>query len=93
MRRKRKSKDYQDVNYAIINALQEQFTEMESDSVKSKIQSSLETATGEYLDIWGDWFGLARKEKEQDTEYRNRIIEYFLLKRGTNNAIIKAVKD
>lgn len=93
MRRKRKSKDYQDVNYAIINALQEQFTEMESDSVKSKIQSSLETATGEYLDIWGDWFGLPRKEKEHDTEYRNRIIEYFLLKRGTNNAIIKAVKD
>lgn len=93
MRRKRKSKDYQDVNYAIINALQEQFTEMESDSVKSKIQSSLETATGEYLDIWGDWFGLPRKENEQDTEYRKRIIEYFLLKRGTNNAIIKAVKD
>lgn len=93
MRRKRKSNDYQDVNYAIIDALQEQITEMESDSVKSKIQSSLETATGEYLDIWGDWFGLARKENEQDTEYRNRIIEYFLLKRGTNNAIIKAVKD
>ena len=93
LRRKKSDKDYEDVNYAIINSLETELTEVEKDTINSKAESSLKTATGEFLDTWGDWFNVVRREGEQDKEYRERIIKYFLLKRGTNNAIIDALRD
>lgn len=93
LRRKKSDKDYEDVNYAIINSLETELTEVEKDTINSKAESSLKTATGEFLDIWGDWFNVVRREGEQDKEYRERIIKYFLLKRGTNNAIVDALRD
>src|SRR5699024_2809954 len=67
--------------------------QVEKDAIESKLQSSLKTATSEYLDKFGDWFGVYRRANEDDTTYRARIIRYLLLKRGTNNAIIEAIKD
>lgn len=93
LRRKKNEKDYEDVNYAIINSLETELTEVEKDTINSKAESSLKTANGEFLDTWGDWFNVVRREGEQDKEYRERIIKYFLLKRGTNNAIIEALRD
>lgn len=93
LRRKKNEKDYEDVNYAIINSLENELTEVEKDTINSKAESSLKTANGEFLDTWGDWFNVVRREGEQDKEYRERIIKYFLLKRGTNNAIIDALRD
>lgn len=93
LRRKKSDKDYEDVNYAIINSLETELTEVEKDTINSKAESSLKTANGEFLDTWGDWFNVVRREGEQDKEYRERIIKYFLLKRGTNNAIIEALRD
>ena len=93
LRRKRNKKDYEDVNYAIIESLRTQLEETESETVKSKIQSSLKYSTGEYLDTFGDWFGVYRKDDEDDEHYRQRIIDYVLLKRGTNNAIIEALRN
>lgn len=93
LRRKRNKKDYEDVNYTIIESLRTQLEETESEAVKSKIQSSLKYSTGEYLDTFGDWFGVYRKDDEDDEHYRQRIIDYVLLKRGTNNAIIEALRN
>lgn len=93
LRRKRNKKDYEDVNYAIIESLRTQLEETESETIKSKIQSSLKYSTGEYLDTFGDWFGVYRKDDEDDEHYRQRIIDYVLLKRGTNNAIIEALRN
>uniref|UniRef100_A0AAU6MXG9 Virion structural protein n=1 Tax=Staphylococcus phage 184DA TaxID=3110532 RepID=A0AAU6MXG9_9CAUD len=67
--------------------------QVEKDAIESKLQSSLKTSTSEYLDKFGDWFGVYRKTDENDDDYRARIIKYLLLKRGTNNAIIEAIKD
>lgn len=93
LRRNRNKKDNQDPNFALIDTLNEEMNQVERDAIESKLQSSLKTATSEYLDKFGDWFGVYRKTEENDDDYRARIIKYLLLKRGTNNAIIEAIKD
>ncbi|WID30893.1 hypothetical protein [Staphylococcus phage HMGUsa2] len=93
LRRDRNKKDNQDPNFALIDALNEEMNQVEKDAIESKLQSSLKTSTSEYLDKFGDWFGVYRKTDEKDDVYRARIIKYLLLKRGTNNAIIDAIKD
>lgn len=92
LKRKKNPKDNKDPHYAIINMFSEELDNLEQETIESKIQSSLGTATGKYLDIYGDWYGLVRKKNELDDTYRDRIIEYVLLKRGTNNSIIGAIK-
>ena len=93
LRRKKNPKDNEDVNYALIKVLNEEMNLIEQDAIESKLQSSLKSSTGTYLDKFGDWFGVYRKKDEDDEKYRARIIKYLLLKRGTNNAIIEAIKD
>lgn len=93
LRRKKNPKDNEDVNYALIKVLNEEMNMIEKDAIESKLQSSLKSSTGDYLDNFGDWFGVYRKKDEDDEKYRARIIKYLLLKRGTNNAIIEAIKD
>lgn len=93
LKRDRNKKDNQDPNFALIDTLNEEMNQVEKDAIESKLQSSLKTATSEYLDKFGDWFGVYRKTDENDDDYRARIIKYLLLKRGTNNAIIGAIKD
>lgn len=93
LNRNRNERNYDGANYAILNAVSEVLGEVEQEAMDSKMQSSLETATGEWLDTWGDWFGLPRKPKEDDEHYRARIIRYVLLKRGTIPAIKEAIKE
>lgn len=92
LRRKKNEYDNKDPNYAIIDMFSEELNSIERDALDSRIQSSLNTATGKYLDIYGDWYGLYRKDDEKDETYRDRILEYVLLKRGTNNSIIDAIR-
>lgn len=93
LRTKKRKDEYDDTNFSILNALNYELTQTEKDTIQSKIQSSLESATGEYLDNWGDWFGVYRKSGWEDDYYRGRIIRYLLLKRGTIPAIIDAILD
>lgn len=93
LRTKKRKDEYDDTNFSILNALNYELTQTEKDTIQSKIQSSLETSTGEYLDNWGDWFGVYREDGWKDDFYRKRIIRYLLLKRGTIPAIIDAILD
>lgn len=93
LKRGRREDEHDNTNFAILNALNHELTQTERDTIQSKIHSSLETATGEYLDKWGDWFGVYRRPGQDDEAYRARIIRYLLLKRGTIPAIIDAIKD
>ncbi|WRW34602.1 virion structural protein [Staphylococcus phage CF5] len=93
LRRDKNATDNQDPNHALLDAMNSELEEVEQETIASKLQSSLKTATGEYLDNFGDWFGVYRKNNETDGKYRQRIVDYLLLKRGTNNSIIKAIKD
>lgn len=91
--RKEKPKGvYDDTNYAVINALDTVLDEAEKDTLYSKIQSSLKTAKGEFLDVWGDWFGIGRRDKEDDEHYRQHIIDHTLVGRGTIETIQDAIR-
>lgn len=93
LRRSKKPNNYDDTNFAVLNALNHELTQAEQETIASKIQSSLESATDEYLDTWGDWFGVYRKDGWDDEYYRKRIIRELLLKRATIPAIIDALVD
>ncbi|CAD0300006.1 Phage protein [Enterococcus phage 156] len=93
LRRSKKPNNYDDTNFAVLNALNHELTQAEQETITSKIQSSLESATDEYLDTWGDWFGVYRKDGWDDEYYRKRIIRELLLKRATIPAIIDALVD
>jgi len=93
LRRNKRPEKYDDTNFAVLNALNYELTRAEQETIASKIQSSLESATDTYLDTWGDWFGVYRKDGWDDEYYRARIIRELLLKRGTIPAIIDALVD
>lgn len=92
LRRGKDEKDNKDPNYALIDMFEKELSQVEKDTVDSKIQSTLKKATGKYLDLYGEWYGLYRQDNEDDETYRNNIITYVLLKRGTNGSIIQAIK-
>lgn len=79
-------------NYAFFSAIEDILSSTEKDTIDSKIESYLNTADGEFLDEWGSWFGVSRKDNQSDNDYRNWIITYATLKRGTKKAIIDAIK-
>ena len=55
-------------------------------------QVYLTKASGEYLDLWGEWFGVARKTSEIDSAYADRIIAETIQLRCTNLALEDIVK-
>lgn len=64
------------------------------DGVASALrQLYLGTAEGEFLEVWGDYFGLLRLAGESDEQYRVRIITETLRPRVTKLAIERAVRD
>lgn len=88
-----KRQTFDDANYAILNAIQGTLTELEKESIASGIQSSLKTATKDYLDIWGTWYGISRNPNEIDESYRKRIVESVDVQRGTISAITKGIEN
>lgn len=93
IRRKRKPIYEDDTNFAILNAIDKELEDLEEETVRSKLQSSLKTATGSFLGEYGEFFGVFRRRKDEDDElYRERIIESVDIPRGTNDSIKRAVR-
>lgn len=93
IRRKRNNK-YNDTNYAVINAFDTVLDEMEKETLESKAQSAIHTATGWFLDNgWGSWFGVKRHEGEADEEFRKRIIYKVQIPRGTVEAVKYGIRE
>lgn len=80
-------------NAAILAALDTEFTDSEADAMGSKVLMSLETSTDEWLDKYGNLFGVIRTDGEADDPYRSRIKNYITLERGTIPAIKQAVAN
>lgn len=80
-------------NAAILSAIDRELKVAEEDAIKSKLAMSLETAAGEWLDRYGNIFGLFRKDNEDDSSFRQRIIDYVLLSRATIPAIVEAIRE
>lgn len=51
------------------------------------------TSTGEWLDEWGSWFGVARLEGETDEDYRNRILASCIRPKSTIPSIEDAIQS
>lgn len=56
-------------------------------------QMSIGTADDDWLDYWGDHFGVRRADGEADAAYSNRIIVEVLRPRGNNKAIEAAFAE
>ena len=93
LKRTRENK-YSDSNYAVLNAIDKQLEEMELETIQSKSQSAIYTATGWFLDnAWGNWFGVKRKTGESDSDYRDRIIEKVNVPRGTVESVKYGIRE
>jgi hypothetical protein len=57
-----------------------------------ELQSVIPSATGEWLDLWGNRFGVPREAGESDDSYRNRVLSAVTNQKGTIPALIDAVK-
>ncbi|AGB62785.1 hypothetical protein [Bacillus phage phiAGATE] len=80
-------------NGAILNAIEQELKDTEREAIKGKLLLALDTATEEWLDYYGKLFGVLRRDNELDDPYRQRIINYVLLRRGTIPAIIAAIRE
>ncbi|QNO01278.1 putative tail sheath protein [Lactobacillus phage Lbab1] len=83
---------YSTANYAVLKSLADSLSDAERDTLSKKIQLIFETATGEYLDEYGKWFGVSRYPNEDDNDYRERIKHYLLIPRSTVKGIIEGIQ-
>ncbi|UNA01506.1 morphogenesis protein [Bacillus phage vB_BcgM] len=76
----------------VLASLDDMLKSVATDAMDSKKDARLETATGQWLDEFGDKFGVFRKDNESDDTYRQRIINFILIERGTVISIEDAIK-
>ena len=90
--RREENTDYGSANGAILNSIASVLTQAEQDEISIRVQESLATATGAYLDYWGYWFHVVRKPNQSDDDFRASILAYIRLSRGTIQSIINGLK-
>lgn len=77
------------VHYAIIQSIYELFVRAHDDIDKMRLELCIKTASGIWLDYWGDYFAIPRKTDELDYDYAERIIASVIQPKST----IPAIKD
>lgn len=77
------------VHNAIIQSIYDCFIMANEDLDLMRLEMCLSTATGYWLDCWGDYFSVYRKSNESDEHYSKRIIDSVIKPKST----IPAVKD
>lgn len=81
------------VHLAIINLLSYILSQVNDDLEILLLQLCITTATGEWLEAWGSWFGVTRKPNETDKELSERILAVVTTPKITIPALKKALKD
>lgn len=84
--------DRNSVNKAILKGLQAPLTQAQLDLLGAKEQLYITTASGEWLDYWGKWFGLHRHNQDDDT-YRKHLLKHVMHPRNTVKALRYAIAD
>ena len=77
------------VHYALIQSIYDCFIMAKEDLNLMRLEMCLSTATGYWLDCWGEFFSVYRKSGELDEHYSKRIIDSVIQPKST----IPAVKD
>ena len=65
----------------------------EADLKQSKDESFLDTASGVFLNKWGNFSGVFRRDNETDEHYRTRIKRWFTKKKGTVNSLVDNILE
>lgn len=73
----------------VVNAIYEGLLVGKEGLDKAKLEMSLETATEDWLDYWGNLFGVPRWYDEGDDFYRKRIIDEVITPKNTIEGIQK----
>lgn len=87
------TKDPNSVYNALINALNSPLNNAESDILRSKTNVMLSQAPEDWLDTFGSWLGLKRKDKEPDNVYRKRLMEWVLTDKNDVSSIRNAIAN
>lgn len=87
------TKDPNSVYNALINALNSPLNNAESDILRSKTNIMLAQAPEDWLDTFGSWLGLKRKDKEPDNVYRKRLMEWVLADKNDVSSIRNAIAN
>lgn len=87
------TKDPNSVYNALINALNSPLNNAESDILRSKTNIMLSQAPEDWLDTFGSWLGLKRKNKEPDNVYRKRLMEWVLTDKNDVSSIRNAIAN
>lgn len=80
-----------DGHNAVLGAIANEMQKSELDAIDSKTESWLETADGVYLDKWGNYMGVPRKEGWDDDKYREYLKHEVTAKKGTIQGIIDGI--
>lgn len=75
---------------AIVDAIYEGLVIGEKGLNVARLEMALETATDDWLDFWGNTFGVLRLNGESDDAYRKRIIEEITAPKNTIGSIKEA---
>lgn len=93
LKRKKDKNIQDDPSFALIDTIERELIALESEAIKSKGQSFLASASGDYLDNFGSWFNVVRKPNEVDTNYRKRILGNVTRRKGTIPGIEEAIRE
>ena len=85
------SHDMYSMHDAIIGAIDYTLSQVKDDTIMSKQESLLNEAEGPFLDYWGSWFGLNRKDGWSDDTYRAAIKSHVTHPRSTIEGIRQAI--
>lgn len=84
---------YDSLLWSVLDAYSIELEEAEANIDKAILQLYLGSAEGEWLDLWGEFFGLPRDGGVEDSIYRQYLIDETLRPRSNAIAIEKAVKE
>ena len=77
----------------LLETLQNPLDEAREKELDAKLDMYLNTSRGEYLDKFGSWFGLYRKNNWSDDYYRDRMKKHVLHERNTISSIREALAN
>lgn len=81
------------VHFAIIQSIYDCFILANQDIDLMRLEMCLSTASGVWLDYWGDFFGVYRRNGETDETYSKRIIKYVIRPKSTIPSIKEHLAD
>jgi hypothetical protein len=85
---------YDSLLWSLMDAFANGLEVAERDGIIAGLQQAyLHTAEGEWLDLWGSYFGIRREDGEDDAAYLHRTVAEVLRPRSNALAMEQTIKD